>query len=157
MLLVDSIAAAVGGLTSSSSNTTYIESASGIAEGGRTGLTSVVTGLLFLAAIFLSPLAAVIPPEATAPTLILVGFLTASVVREIPWEDYTSAIPAFLTLVVMPFTYSITDGIGAGFVTYTVLKYATGEGREVHWMLALSSALFAVYFALDPIRALMAG
>jgi AGZA family xanthine/uracil permease-like MFS transporter len=155
VLLVDSIAAAVGGATSSSSNTTYIESASGIAEGGRTGLTSVVTGVLFLLAIFLSPIAGVIPSEATAPVLIVVGFLMLSVTREIPWDDYATAIPAFLTLVVMPFTYSITDGIGAGFVTYVVLRYATGRGRDVHWMLLLSAVLFVLYFAIDPIQAAM--
>lgn len=155
VLLVDSIAAAVGGATSSSSNTTYIESASGIAEGGRTGLASVVTGTLFLLAIFLSPIAGVIPSEATAPVLIVVGFLMLSVTREIPWDDYATAIPAFLTLVVMPFTYSITDGIGAGFVTYVVLRYATGRGREVHWMLLLSAVLFVLYFAIDPIQAAM--
>jgi len=155
VLLVDSVAAAVGGATSSSSNTTYIESASGIAEGGRTGLASVVTGTLFLLAIFFSPIAGVIPSEATAPVLIVVGFLMLSVTREIPWDDYATAIPAFLTLVVMPFTYSITDGIGAGFVTYVVLRYATGRGREVHWMLLVSAALFVLYFAIDPIQAAM--
>jgi adenine/guanine/hypoxanthine permease len=153
VLLVDSVAAAAGGLASASSNTTYIESASGIAEGGRTGLTSVVTGLLFLLAIFFSPIAGVIPPEATAPVLIVVGFLMLSVTRELPWDDLAVAIPAFLTMVVMPFTYSITDGIGAGFVTYVVLKYATGRGRDVHWMLLLSAVLFVIYFAIGPIRA----
>ena len=155
VLLVDSVAAAVGGATSSSSNTTYIESASGIAEGGRTGLTSVVTGVLFLLAIFFSPIAGVIPTEATAPVLIVVGFLMLSVTRELPWDDYATAIPAFLTIVVMPFTYSITDGIGAGFVTYVVLAFATGRGRTVHWMLLLSAVLFVLYFAIDPIRAAM--
>lgn len=153
VLLVDSVAAAAGGAASASSNTTYIESASGIAEGGRTGLTSIVTGALFLLAIFFSPIAGVIPSEATAPVLIVVGFLMLSVTRDIPWDDYVVAIPAFLTLVVMPFTYSITDGIGAGFVSYVVLKYATGRGRDVHWMLLVSAALFVLYFAIDPIRA----
>jgi AGZA family xanthine/uracil permease-like MFS transporter len=153
VLLVDSVAAAAGGLASASSNTTYIESASGIAEGGRTGLTSVTTGLLFLLAIFFSPIAGVIPSEATAPVLIVVGFLMMSVTRELPWDDLVVALPAFLTMVVMPFTYSITDGIGAGFITYVVLKYATRRGRDVHWMLLLSAVLFAVYFAIGPIRA----
>lgn len=140
-------AAAVGGAASASSATTYIESASGISEGGRTGLASIVTGLLFLTALFASPLAGVIPPEATAPALILVGFLMMSVVRELPWNDYAVAIPAFLTMVVMPFSYSITDGIGWGFVSYTVVKLATGQIREVHWMTVLSSVLFVAYFA----------
>ena len=155
VLLVDSVAAVAGGAASASSATTYIESASGISEGGRTGLASVVTGGLFLLALFLSPLAGVIPPEATAPALILVGFFMMSVVRELPWEDYTVAIPAFLTMVVMPFNYSITDGIGWGFVSYTVIKLITGRARDVHWMLALSSLAFVVYFAIDPIRRLI--
>ena len=155
VLLVDSLAAAAGGAASASSATTYIESASGISEGARTGLASVVTGGLFLVALFFSPLAGVIPPEATAPALILVGFLMLSVARELPWDDYTVAIPAFLTMVVMPFSYSITDGIGWGFISYTVIKLATGRARDVHWMLLLSSALFVVYFAIDPIRRLV--
>ncbi|MGH3665900.1 MAG: NCS2 family permease [Egibacteraceae bacterium] len=155
VLLVDSLAAVAGGAASASSATTYIESASGIAEGGRTGLASVVTGGLFLLALFLSPLAGVIPPEATAPALILVGFLMMSVTRELPWSEPTVAIPAFLTMVVMPFTYSITDGIGAGFVAYTVLKLATGRIRDVHWMMALSSVLFVIYFTVEPLRRLL--
>ena len=155
VLLVDSLAAVAGGAASASSATTYIESASGISEGGRTGLASIVTGLLFLLALFFSPLAGVIPPEATAPALILVGFLMMSVVRELPWDDYAVAIPAFLTMVVMPFTYSITDGIGWGFVSYTVIKLLLGRFRDVHWMMALSSLAFLVYFAIDPIKRLI--
>ncbi len=157
VLLVDSVAAAVGGAASASSATTYIESASGIAEGGRTGLASVVTGLLFLAALFVSPLAAVIPPEATAPALILVGFLMMSVIREMPWDDYAVAIPAFLTVVVMPFTYSITDGIGWGFVSYTAIMLLTGRIRETRPMMVLSSVLFALYFAAGPLGRLLSG
>jgi len=155
VLLVDSLAAVAGGAASASSATTYIESASGISEGGRTGLTSVVTGGLFLLALFLSPLAGVIPPEATAPALVLVGFLLLSVTREIPWDDYRIAIPAFLTLVVMPFTYSITDGIGAGFVSYTFISVATGRGRELHWMMILASVAFLLYFMLAPLSRLL--
>ncbi len=157
VLLVDSLAAAVGGAASASSATTYIESASGIEEGGRTGLTSVVTGVLFLGAIFFSPLAGIIPPEATAPALILVGFFMISVVRDLPWDDYATAIPAFLTMVVMPFNFSITDGIGWGFVSYTVIKVATGRVGEVHWMMAASSVAFLLYFGIDPIRRLVLG
>ncbi len=155
VLLVDSVAAVAGGAASASSATTYIESASGISEGGRTGLASVVTGALFLLALFFSPLAGVIPPEATAPALILVGFLMMSVVRDLPWNDYTVAIPAFLTMVVMPFNYSITDGIGWGFVSYTVIKLVSGRFRDVHWMMALSSLAFVIYFAIDPVRRLL--
>ncbi len=154
VLLVDSVAAIAGGAASASSATTYIESASGISEGGRTGLASVVTGALFLLALFFSPLAGVIPPEATAPALILVGFFMMSVVRELPWDDYSVAIPAFLTMVVMPFTYSITEGIGAGFVSYTAIKLLMGRFRDVHWMMALSSLAFVVYFAIDPLSRL---
>ncbi|MBW3579120.1 MAG: NCS2 family permease [Actinobacteria bacterium] len=157
VLLVDSLAAAAGGAASASSATTYIESASGIEDGGRTGLTSVVTGVLFLGAIFVSPLAGIIPPEATAPALILVGFFMISVVRDLPWDDYATAIPAFLTMVVMPFNFSITDGIGWGFVSYTVIKVATGRVGEVHWMMAASSLAFLLYFGIDPIRRLVLG
>jgi AGZA family xanthine/uracil permease-like MFS transporter len=157
VLLVDSLAAVAGGAASASSATTYIESASGIAAGGRTGLTSIVTGVLFLLALFLSPIAGIIPPEATAPALVLVGFLMMSVVRDLPWDDYSIAIPAFLTMVVMPFTYSITDGIGWGFVSYIVIKLLLGRIRDVHWMMVLSSVAFLVYFAIDPIRRLVLG
>jgi AGZA family xanthine/uracil permease-like MFS transporter len=155
VLLVDSVAAAAGGLASASSATTYIESASGISEGGRTGLSSVVTGALFLVALFLSPLAGVIPPEATAPALILVGFFMMSVARELPWDDYAVAIPAFLTMVVMPFNYSITDGIGCGFISYTVIRLVTGRIRDVHWMMTFASVLFLVYFVAEPLSRLL--
>ena len=155
VLLVDSVAAAAGGLAGASSATTYIESAAGIEEGGRTGLTSVVVGLLFAVALFFSPIAGVIPPEATAPALILVGFLMISVIRDIDWNDYAIAIPAFLTIVVMPFNYSITDGIGWGFVSFTVIHLLLGRLRDVHWMMLLSSVAFAVFFAIDPIRRLL--
>jgi AGZA family xanthine/uracil permease-like MFS transporter len=147
VLLVDSVAAAVGGFTSSSSNTTYIESASGVSEGGRTGLASVVTGALFLLAIFFSPIAGVIPPEATAPILIIVGYLMMQTVGEIDWRDASMGIPAFLTIVLMPFTYSITNGVGAGFLTYVVIKVLTGRAREVHVLLYVVAGIFAWYFA----------
>ena len=155
VLGVDSAAAAIGGAFSASSNTTYIESASGISEGGRTGLTAAVVGLLFVASVFLWPLADVIPPQATAPALIIVGFLMMGIVREIPWERPDVGIPAFLTMVIMPFTFSITNGIGAGFIAYTVIKLLRGEGREVHWMMYLASAAFVVYFAIYYVRSLL--
>ncbi len=155
VLGVDSAAAAIGGAFSASSNTTYIESASGISEGGRTGLTASVVGVLFLASVFLWPLADVIPPQATAPALIIVGFLMMELVRDIPWERYDIAIPAFLTMVVMPFTFSITNGIGAGFVSYTIIKLMRGEAREVHWMMYLSSAAFLIYFAIYYVRSVL--
>ena len=126
VLLVDSLGAMFGGFANSSSNTTYIESAAGVAEGARTGLAPVVTGLLFLGAMFFSPLASVIPAQATAPALIIVGFFMMGIVREIPWEDYEQAIPAFVTMLAMPFTWSITNGIGAGFVTFAAIKLLGG-------------------------------
>jgi len=133
------------------SNTSYIESASGVGEGARTGLASVVTGVLFLFSTFLAPLVAVIPQEAAAPALVIVGFLMMSQVKSIDWDDLEIAIPAFLTIVVMPFTYSISAGIGAGFLTYVVLKIARGKGSQVHPLLWVVAALFVVYFAINPI------
>ncbi len=148
VLLVDSLGALFGGVANASSNTTYIESAAGVAEGGRTGLVSVVVGVLFLVAMWFSPLAAVIPAQATAPALILVGFFMMTIVRDIAWDDYEEAIPAFVTMLAMPFTWSITNGIGAGFVTWTVIKVLNGKGGRVHWMVYAASAAFVVYCAL---------
>jgi adenine/guanine/hypoxanthine permease len=152
VLVVDSAAAALGGAFSASSNTTYIESASGIAEGGRTGLTAVVVGILFLLSIFFSPLAQIVPFQAAAPALVLVGFLMMMNVREIPWDDIDVALPAFLTIVVMPFTYSITNGIGAGFVSYVFIKLIRGRSSEVHPMMWVASIAFLVYFAIFYVR-----
>jgi adenine/guanine/hypoxanthine permease len=146
VLLVDSLAAAAGGAASASSNTTYIESAAGVSEGGRTGLTAVVVGVLFLLALFLSPIAGVIPPEATAPVLIIVGYFMMTIVREIDWADPSIGIPALLTVVMMPFTFSITNGVGAGFLAYTVIALLRGRWRDVHWLMYLVSAVFVWYF-----------
>ncbi len=148
VLLVDSLGALFGGGASASSNTTYVESAAGVSQGGRTGLTSVVTGVLFLLALFISPLAGVVPGEATAPALIIVGFLMCTIVRDIPFDSFEDGLPALLTMVVMPFTYSITNGIGAGFITYVFLKLVQGKGREVNWMMYLVSLGFVIYFLL---------
>lgn len=155
ILVVDSVGAIAGGAAAVSSNTSYIESASGVGEGARTGLASVVTGVLFLLATFLSPLVAVVPYEAATPALVLVGFLMMQQVRLIDWEDLEVAIPAFLTIVLMPFTYSITAGIGAGFVTYVLIKVVRGRVAAVHPLMWLVAALFVVYFAIDPIRELL--
>jgi AGZA family xanthine/uracil permease-like MFS transporter len=146
VLVVDSVAAAAGGAASASSNTTYIESAAGIGEGGRTGLTAVVVGALFLVCLFISPLANVIPFEATAPVLIIVGYFMMRTVTEIDWRDPAVGIPALLTVTLMPFTYSITNGVGAGFVSYTVIKLLQGRARDVHPLLYLVSAGFVFYF-----------
>jgi AGZA family xanthine/uracil permease-like MFS transporter len=148
VLLVDSLAAVAGGAAGTSSATTYVESAAGVAAGGRTGLTSVVCGLLFAVCIFLAPLAGLVPPQATGAVLVLVGFLMMREVVGLPWNDFTEAVPAFLTMVMMPFTYSITNGVGAGFISYVVLKVCTGRAREVHPLLAGAAVAFVAYFAL---------
>jgi AGZA family xanthine/uracil permease-like MFS transporter len=151
ILVVDSLAAAAGGAAGVSSNTSYIESASGVGEGARTGLASVVTGVLFLLSMVLAPLVKIIPSEAAVPALVLVGFLMMQQVRGIDWDDLEIAIPAFLTIVLMPFTYSISVGIGAGFIAYVVIKAARGKVREVHPLMWVVAALFVVYFAIHPI------
>ncbi|HEV2087111.1 MAG TPA: NCS2 family permease [Cryptosporangiaceae bacterium] len=155
VLLVDSVAAAAGGAASVSSNTTYIESAAGVGEGARTGVASLVTGALFVLAMFFTPLVAVVPFEAAAPALVVVGFLLITQIRTIDFADYGIAIPAFLTMVLMPFTFSITNGIGAGFVSYAVIKLAQGRAREVHPLLWLVAALFVVYFTIEPLQRLL--
>jgi AGZA family xanthine/uracil permease-like MFS transporter len=155
ILIVDSLAAAAGGAASTSSNTSYIESAAGVGEGARTGLASVVTGLLFLLATFLSPLVAIVPYEAATPALIIVGFLMMTQVKAITWDNIEIALPAFLTIVLMPFTYSITAGIGAGFIAYVVLKSVRGKARQVHPLLWVAAALFVVYFAIDPVKQIL--
>ncbi|MGH2794710.1 MAG: NCS2 family permease [Actinomycetota bacterium] len=146
VLLVDSAAAAAGGAASSSSNTTYIESAAGIAEGGRTGLTAVVVGVLFLACLFISPIAGIIPPQATAPALVLVGYFMMTLVKDIDWKDPEIGIPALLTIVVQPFTFSITNGVGAGFIAFTAMKILKGRPQEVHPLMYVSTAAFMAYF-----------
>jgi AGZA family xanthine/uracil permease-like MFS transporter len=146
VLLVDSLAAVAGGAASASSNTTFIESAAGVSEGGRTGLTSVVVGLLFLVSMFLSPIAGMVPAVATAPVLIIVGYFMMTIVREINWADPGIGIPALLTIAVMPFTYSITNGVGAGFVSYTVVAILRGKARDVHPLMYVVSAIFGWYF-----------
>ena len=152
ILLVDSLAAVAGGAGSISSNTSYIESASGVGEGARTGLASVVTGVLFLLTTFLAPLVAVIPYEAATPALVIVGFLMMTQIKGIDWADYGIAIPAFLTIILMPFTYNISVGIGAGFVSHVVIRLVQGRRKEVHPLLILVSVLFMVYFLSSPIN-----
>ena len=154
ILVVDSIAAAAGGAMSVSSNTSYVESAAGVGEGARTGLASVVTGALFLLATVFTPLVEVIPNEAATPALVLVGFLMMVQVKDIDWDDVEIALPAFLTIVLMPFTYNITVGIGAGFVTFVLIKLVRGKRPEIHGLMWVVAVLFVVYFAIDPIRQL---
>ena len=152
ILMVDSVAAIAGGVGSVSSNTSYIESAAGVGEGARTGLASVVTGVMFLFATFFAPLVKVVPYEAATPALVVVGFLMMQQVKNIDWDDLEIAIPAFLTIVLMPFTYSITVGIGAGFVVYTLIKAVRGKAGQIHPLLWTVSALFVLYFAITPIK-----
>jgi AGZA family xanthine/uracil permease-like MFS transporter len=155
VLLVDSVAAMVGGLAGTSSNTTYIESAAGVAEGGRTGFTSVVVGILFLLAIFLSPLAGVVPAQATAPVLILVGFLMFTLIRDIDVADVEEGIPALLTMILMPLTYDISIGIGAGFISWTFIKVVRGKVGAIHPLMWAVSIAFLVFFAKDWIESLL--
>ncbi|MDO5661844.1 MAG: NCS2 family permease [Brachybacterium sp.] len=156
ILLVDSLAAVAGGIGGVSSNTSYAESASGVGEGARTGLASIVTGLCFLAAVFLSPLVAMVPYEAATPALVMVGFLMMTQVTDIDFTDPDKAFPAFLTIILMPFAYSITVGMGAGFVTYVVIKMIRGRFREVHWLMYVVATLFVLYFAREAIEGLFA-
>ena len=152
VLFVDSIGAVLGGLFSTSSNTTYIESAAGVSDGGRTGLTAVVVGALFLLAILFAPVIAIVPAQATAPALVVVGYLMFTIAREIEWKDIDDLFPALVTIVVMPFTYTITDGIAAGFITFVFLKVITGKSKEVHPLLWIAAGAFVLYFAIPWIQ-----
>ena len=152
ILFVDSVAAMAGGAGSISSNTSYIESASGVGEGARTGLASIVTGVLFLLTTFLAPLVAVIPYEAATPALVIVGFLMMAQIKDVDWSDYGIGIPAFLTMILMPFTYNISVGIGAGFISHVLVRLVQGRGKEVHGLLYFVSGLFVIYFLQSPIN-----
>lgn len=156
ILVVDSVAAAAGGFVGASSITSYVESASGVGDGGRTGLTVIVTGLLFLVAVFFAPLVGVVSGAATAGALISVGFLMMAPIKDIDWSDLTIGFPAFLTIIMIPLTYSITDGIGFGFIAYVVIKLFNGQVKEVKPLMWVSSAAFLVYFLFDLIQALFA-
>ncbi|MGW0755136.1 NCS2 family permease [Streptomyces sp. NPDC002814] len=149
VLFVDGIAVAAGGASSSSATTCFVESTAGVGEGARTGLANVVTGALFAVALFLTPVATMVPSQAATPALLTVGFLIlAGSVKEIDWADYTVAIPAFVTMLMMPFTYSITNGIGMGFITFVVLRLAAGRGKEVPVAMYVVSAVFAFYYLM---------
>lgn len=154
-LSVEGVGAVIGGVSSSSSNTVFVESASGIAEGARTGLANVVTGLLFLAAMFFTPLYSIVPMEAAAPALVVVGAMMIGQLRSIDFTRFDYALPCFLTVVTMPFTYSIANGIGVGFISWVVLAVAGGKARSVHPLLYVVAGLFVVYFAKGPIESLI--
>ncbi|AKK10648.1 NCS2 family permease [Corynebacterium uterequi] len=152
-LIVEGIGAVVGGAASASSNTVYADSAAGIGDGARTGLANVTTGLLFIAAMFFTPLYEIVPLEAASPVLVIVGAMMMSGVRQIDWSNFHNALPAFLTIMVMPFTYSIANGIGVGFITFTLMYFVAGRAKDIHWIMWVVSALFVVFFAADPIMA----
>lgn len=145
-LYVDSVSAMAGSYMGTSAISTYIESGSGVSVGGRTGLTAVTVGVLFLLTIFFSPLASVVPPYATAGALVFVGILMASSLIEVQWDDLTEATPAFITTAMMPFTYSITEGIAFGFISYCVMKAFTGRIKEINPAVAVVSLLFIIKF-----------
>ena len=141
-LLADAIATTVGATLGTSTVTTYVESAAGVAEGGRTGLTSLTTGLLFLVALLFSPLFIMIPLSATAPVLVLVGLFMLSPIKDIPFEDYTESIPAFLAIIMMPLTYSISEGIVFGILGYVVIKILTGRTKDISLLMYVVAVLF---------------
>ncbi|MDW5611772.1 NCS2 family permease [Mycolicibacterium sp. D5.8-2] len=154
-LVVEGAGAVVGGATSSSSNTVFIESGAGIEEGARTGLANVVAGLLFLAAMFVAPLASIVPTEVAAAALVVVGAMMVSHLRHIDLSEFSVALPVVLTVAVMPFSYSIANGIGVGFITWVVMRTAAGKVREVSPLLWVVAAGFAVYFARTPLESLI--
>ena len=155
ILLIDSIAAIAGGMGGVSSNTSFVESTSGVADGARTGLASVVTGILFLLSTFLAPLVSLVPSEAAATALVAVGVLMVRSVGDITWDDFSAAVPAFFTIVFMPFGYSITVGIGAGFISYVIMKVAAGQARKVHPLMWVVAVMFVLYFVMGPIQQLL--
>ncbi|AZM77086.1 NCS2 family permease [Streptomyces sp. G3] len=149
VLFVDGVAVAAGGASSASATTCFVESTAGVGEGARTGFANIVTGGLFALALFLTPVATMVPSQAATPALIAVGFLIlAGSIKEIDWSDFTIAIPAFVTMLMMPFTYSITNGIGMGFITFSVLRLAAGRGRDVPVAMHVVSAVFAFYYLM---------
>ncbi|MDR7328786.1 NCS2 family permease [Corynebacterium guangdongense] len=150
-LVIEGLGAAAGGLGSASSATVYADSSAGIADGARTGLANVVTGVLFLLAMFFTPLYEIVPIEAAAPVLVIVGAMMMAGVVDVDWTKFYIALPAFLTIVAMPFTYSIANGIGIGFIAFTVCYVIAGKAKDVHWIMWLVSLLFVVFFAIDPI------
>ncbi|MFE4833114.1 NCS2 family permease [Arthrobacter sp. NPDC056691] len=152
VLQVDALGAIVGGGASVSSNQIFVESGAGIGEGARTGLASIVTGLLFLVAMFFTPLINLVPFEAVAPALVVVGFMMVAQIGKIHWQDWGIALPAFLTFTLMPFTYSIANGLGAGFISYALIRTFQGRAREVHPLMWAVAAAFVLFFGIGPIE-----
>lgn len=145
-LLADAIGTTGGALFGTSTVTTYIESASGVAEGGRTGLTGVVVSILFFLSLFFKPLIGIVPGAATAPALIIVGTMMMSNITKIDWDDFTEVLPAFIAMITMPLTYSISHGIAIGFIVYPLVKLFTGKGDKVHWLVYVLGIIFVAYF-----------
>ncbi|GAA4947243.1 NCS2 family permease [Nonomuraea thailandensis] len=156
ILTVDGVGGMVGGVASASANTVFVESAAGVGEGARTGLASVVTGALLGLTLLFTPLAMVVPAAAAAPALVLVGALMMMQSRNVPWDDLDLAVPAFLTIALMPFTYSITNGVGAGVIVYTLIKAVRGRFSEIPWLLWVVSLIFLAYFGIDWLEELFA-
>lgn len=155
-LIVEGIGAVAGGAASASSNTVFIESGAGIGEGARTGLANVVTGVLFLAAMFFTPLTQIVPLEVAAAALVIVGAMMVSQIRHVDFSEFSIVLPVFLTLIVMPLTYSIANGIGAGFISWVLVRSLSGKAREISPLLWIVSAGFVLYFIRGPIEALIA-
>ena len=149
-LFADSIATSIGALIGNCTTTTYVESASGVSEGGRTGLTAVIVAILFILSLFFAPIVGIVPPQATAPALIIVGVLMMSPIMEINFNDFTEALPAFLTMAIMPFSYSIANGIAAGLVFFPLVKVSTGKSKEVHPAIYILAVLFVLKYTVLP-------
>ncbi|AWB95142.1 MFS transporter [Agromyces badenianii] len=156
-LVVEGVGAVAGGFASSSSNTVFIESGAGIGEGARTGLANVVTGVLFLVAMFFTPLVSIVPTEVAAAALVIVGALMMAQIRSIDFSEFSVLVPVFLTVTVMPLTYSIANGIGAGFIAWVVIRSLSGKARQISPLLWVVAAGFLVYFARGPVEALLGG
>ncbi len=152
VLLVDAFGAIAGGGASASSNQIYVESGAGIGEGARTGLASIVTGLLLLVAMFATPLIKLVPFEAVAPALVVVGFMMVSQVGKIDWSDWGIGIPAFLTFTLMPFTYSIANGLGAGFISFVLIRLFQGRAKEIHPLMWAVAAAFVLFFGIGVVE-----
>ncbi|ABW18097.1 NCS2 family permease [Alkaliphilus oremlandii] len=149
-LLADAVATSAGAVLGTSTVTTFVESAAGVAAGGKTGLTAVTAGMLFLFSVFLAPLAGIVPAQATAPALIIVGVLMMGAVKQVNFDDFEEALPAFFTIAIMPFTYSIANGIAAGLIFYPIMKISTGKAKEVHPTVYVLALLFILRFTILP-------
>ncbi|MCU1545927.1 MAG: family permease [Homoserinimonas sp.] len=154
-LIVEGVGAVAGGVASGSSNTVFIESGAGIGEGARTGLANLITGVLFLLAMFLTPLTTIVPNEVAGAILVIVGAMMMAQIKDIDWGDFSVSLPVFLTVILMPLTFSIANGIGAGFIAWVLLRSLSGKAREISPLLWIVAVGFAIFFARGPIEALL--